>query len=184
MYPAEYKKLFELGAVDPNSENVCCLYDMEWLPQDFNNDLGISLAEGLFAFAQEGGGNLWLCSTKGLVYFSELCDDISEVYADSFSCAIFKHLLEFCYQNNFSINSPESWEMPELDAKKTINKWLCIFESVLCIEWVSDIVEIMNQPLADHGVGYVSFISEVTYNKLISKHKLLTKNDPIKWCVD
>lgn len=104
-------------------------------------------------------------------------DDEGLFYAPSFEAALFRHILEFASQNNFCLNSGESWEMDLQTAQQHISNWKNKFASWFKSEWLLEIERFMTLELKLFQVknkpstgDYYTLISPMECNELVEKY--------------
>lgn len=133
--------------------------DMEWLSHDqiINYEYDADRSRTVVPFAVTGGGDIWgwYLDDKERMPVVLCCHDDVEghFYAPFFEAALFRHILEFASQNNFSVGTGEPWEMELLVARKHLLHWKDTFGQWFASEWLAEIDRLLKLDLKLYQVG-------------------------------
>ncbi len=167
-----YNTMQKSGTFDPESNNYIWIRDMEWIdPKQIENYKG-EVPENVIPIAVTGAGDVWgINDNKIILYYHD--DDEELYYADNLINAVFRAIVEYLSDNDFTAES-ENDENNAVCAAMYVKKYTEIFLGYFSDEQINDLREIIKNNINEfhynNGSVYHSFISVEEADKIIKKY--------------
>lgn len=195
IYTNKFDLMYNDGVIDPESEKSVWISGMEFFPKDkadhYINDIYEDMVN-VIPFAKNSDGDIygWLVeegSQTGIVVLCDHDDGESTIYAQDISAAIFRRILEFCNEEEFSQEDDD--DMISIDQlREYLSQYINAFAPYFDKSYISELEEMIKKPLkqVDDGCGYeyMALISEDELEEIIDRTIYFDRIDEEFNCYD
>lgn len=170
-----FKKMYDLGYFDPDSEKYFWVDQMEWLSEKDRGEYADDTGENILPIAQNSGGDIWgIDLTDGHVVLCCHDEEKPICYADNLKNAIFKAIVGYLSDNSFETENPDdNDENTEAFARRYIDECIELFKGNFSEEQIADLKSIGKNEITEFSnsrYSYKSFISVEDADKIIKKY--------------